>query len=699
MKGKSLVFRCLALVLCSLSLKSAPIQWELISPYPTVESFKSVAFGAGVFVAVGTGNAVFYSEDNGVNWKGATGVPPAPGSPVSLGYTLFSVQFANNTFVAVGNSGKSYTSADGKTWVGHDLPGDFRTMTVGNGLFAAGSYSGVIATSTDGAAWRTYNVGQGGLELSIYANGKFLFKEWTVYPPQPPVYTQPLETFISSPDGVQWTRYNAVILPVCNDYRFCNFPLDFLGLSYLNGTYYAVAKSTGSWKSLKSVDGITWTADAGPISSGMNVLHVVNNQSLLLGYSNGENPTFQSTTDFVAWNQHSVPPGIFTGTSAAFGNSTYVIVGENSLVLRGQDLNNLKRDSAERELPVASVAAKDNVLVAVTSQGGGGRQILVSTNAGRNFSRVSITPGTSSFASVRYANGTFMAAGSSGNSVAALASSPDGVVWNVGPVATGMYLTDVAYASGQWIGVGLGGTIVVAPNGAPPIKRTSGTDIDLFGVAAGNGRIVAVGDSGAILTSTDGESWALQGTDEGTAVRAIVFAEGKFLAVGDNGRVYSSADGLSWSMQRIIGGGKLARLAYAHGMYVAIEADFKVGNYSTKFYSSPDAVTWTSSNVAGPTLLGADAADGKLYISGWGTTIYREKPPELMMAGRVANNHFVLDVTLPAPGNYRLLSAPSLGTTSWDQVGVYSNANNQVTWEDPNPLSASRFFLVEKLAP
>jgi hypothetical protein len=100
--------------------------------------------------------------------------------------------------------------------------------------------------------------------------------------------------------------------------------------------------------------------------------------------------------------------------------------------------------------------------------------------------------------------------------------------------------------------------------------------------------------------------------------------------------------------------------------------------------------------VAGPALLGADTADGKLYISGLNTTIYREKIESLSLAARVVNNHFVVDLTVPQTGNYRLLKTEDIGST-WNTLKSYTNVSGQVTWEDPNPVNGAGFYVIEQV--
>jgi len=108
----------------------------------------SIAFGlvsgAAVYVAVGNGGKIFTSADF-ITWTAAT-------SPT--GNNLYNVSTPNGVFVATGANGTLLTSADASTWTpqNSNTPNALRSATYGTGL--AGAYyvavgdSGTIVTST-----------------------------------------------------------------------------------------------------------------------------------------------------------------------------------------------------------------------------------------------------------------------------------------------------------------------------------------------------------------------------------------------------------------------------------------------------------------------------------------------------------------------------------------------------------------------
>jgi hypothetical protein len=82
------------------------LTWRDVTPGTTLPELRSVAFGAGRFVAVGKSGALLHSLD-GAAW---ITVPP----PTTKDF--WSVRFAAGRFVTVGDAGTVLMSADGLTW-------------------------------------------------------------------------------------------------------------------------------------------------------------------------------------------------------------------------------------------------------------------------------------------------------------------------------------------------------------------------------------------------------------------------------------------------------------------------------------------------------------------------------------------------------------------------------------------------------
>ena len=188
-------FRVIAFGLAILSVLiiaaacESPVDPPKPKPAEPAPDIKSVAFGAGRYVAVGDKGAIFSSSD-GVTWSkkdsGTTG-------------TLRSVIYGKNQFVAVGDSGVIRTSTNGETWNRRSY-GDIaflKSLIYVAGKFVAVGGGGVIVTSADGAVWkvpRPWKSGQMHLRAVAHGGGKILA-------------VGDGETIITSSDGgITWNR-------------------------------------------------------------------------------------------------------------------------------------------------------------------------------------------------------------------------------------------------------------------------------------------------------------------------------------------------------------------------------------------------------------------------------------------------------------------------------------------------------------
>lgn len=122
--------------------------------YSGTDTFQSVAFGNGRFVAVGKYGSIWFSM-NGMNgWEKATS-NPVPGNT-----TLYRVIHDGTRFLAAGISGTVASSIDGTSWEllptskndGSTMPHLFG-LAWGNGKYVAVGSGGQIVTSPDGRTW------------------------------------------------------------------------------------------------------------------------------------------------------------------------------------------------------------------------------------------------------------------------------------------------------------------------------------------------------------------------------------------------------------------------------------------------------------------------------------------------------------------------------------------------------------------
>ncbi|MDQ1249498.1 MAG: large repetitive protein [Actinomycetota bacterium] len=198
----------------------------------SVGKWWSVAYGNGLFVAVGNGAVM--TSPNGVTWTGQA---------AAVDQQWLSVTYGNGLFVAVANSGTNriMSSPDGITWTARTAPvaNFWNSVTYGNGLFVAVAYSGTgnrVMTSPDGITWTSRASAADRFWSSVtYGNGLFVAV----------AYSGTGDRVMTSPDGITWTSRASA---ADNSWRSVTFG---------GGLFVAVADYSSGV--MTSPDGITWT--------------------------------------------------------------------------------------------------------------------------------------------------------------------------------------------------------------------------------------------------------------------------------------------------------------------------------------------------------------------------------------------------------------------------------------------------------
>lgn len=116
------------------------------------KTWRSIAYGNGIYVVVGLDGYTAYSTD-GENWTRKT-----VGTE-----SWYAIAFGNGKFVAVGKSRKITTTTDGKTWttvkqVGTSAVGNWLAITYADGKFITSSSKGYGAISIDGVNWTNMRI-------------------------------------------------------------------------------------------------------------------------------------------------------------------------------------------------------------------------------------------------------------------------------------------------------------------------------------------------------------------------------------------------------------------------------------------------------------------------------------------------------------------------------------------------------------
>ena len=224
----------------------------------------AVTYGADKFVAVGTILAGLLRGTAATSPDGVTWTPSA----FAFSHGLRSVAYGDGLFIAVG-SGLTATSLDGIVWsetlFGEKFPYQLYDVVYGNDTFVVTGNRGSVLTSSDGAAWEGRSSGLSGvfsLRAIAYGSGRFVavgdeyivrgeFVTGEGYGTERPVTRSAI---IASQDGVSW------------DVQYTSTSQELRDIVYGNGLFVAIGANLGptdKWGNPTSYNAVVVTSDIG----------------------------------------------------------------------------------------------------------------------------------------------------------------------------------------------------------------------------------------------------------------------------------------------------------------------------------------------------------------------------------------------------------------------------------------------------
>lgn len=279
-----------------------------------VNALNSVAFGTGVFVAVGASGTIISSTD-GLNWAPRTS---------STTNQLRKVIFANGYFIAVGDSGTIRTSTDGTSWASNASGTTNQLLDVGfgNGRWTVVGASGTILSSSNladltAASWTAASsVGHTQtINCVLYANNLWVTGN---------AGNVANIRYASDPTGT-WTAATGTT----NNFSITD-------IVYLNG-FIAVAGNL----SYTSTNGTAWSAAVtgsltGVTTASTNYINLVNNK--LIGFYINASLTGSFRPIFISkegtsWVASPFNQKALSLQDIAYGNNKYVVVGKHTASL------------------------------------------------------------------------------------------------------------------------------------------------------------------------------------------------------------------------------------------------------------------------------------------------------------------------------------------------------------------------------
>lgn len=289
---------------------SAPLDnWHVRNSVPGGYTLNAVAYGNGMFVAVGRQGTILSSPD------GTTWTPQTSGTSA----TFHGVTHGNDLFVAVGDAGTIFTSPDGKSWTaqtsGTGLSLD--SVTYGNGIFVVVSGGSTNLTSPDGVNWTIRNSFEMG--RIAFSDGRF-------------VALGIGNSYYVSQDGTNWT-FKLIVLEPQGVYS---------GIAIHNGTYVIVGVHLAIGFSppvlveqiITSPNGDDWTLAYRSAQSGKMFLGLTHGNGYFVAV--GQGGAVHVSTDGSSWNNVTTATDSVHGV--VYGNRTFVAVGENGLIIQSDPM-------------------------------------------------------------------------------------------------------------------------------------------------------------------------------------------------------------------------------------------------------------------------------------------------------------------------------------------------------------------------
>jgi hypothetical protein len=631
--------------------------WRLRVPLPTDQFLASIAYGSGMFVAVGDAGISIMSTD-GQKWAKST---------IGLTNDLAAIIYGDTGFVAVGeaNGGADWSpmiaiSSDGVTWNANTIKA-FQEVPTGiarmNGVYVIITRTGDIWTSEEGTSWtNSYAPTHPAVALQAITSGAGRF------------VAVGHGMTLSSADGISWTSHLNVADAVLNAIAF--------------GQNLFVAVGSGGTV-LRSADGADWTSSA-TLTNQPNLTGIAYGGGRFVAVGeDGTNSVILTSSDATVWTRDDVP-GTSCGYTVAFGGGLFVVVGCPGQLLNSGDGASWTNVAAQ-VYNVQGLAYGNRTLVAtaidkvLTSQDGivwASHDVPIPPRLGRvgfvgslffalssgisynpdainglgvsedgtNWGQAMLwTNGKSTFnlSMPAYGAGLYVAVGNSYDSVSNVFSafsfvSRDGRNWTRQSLDTKDSLIQVAYAYNQFIAVGWTGMpgveIFTSTDGLAWKRTWAGySDFPWGSLAFGNGTLVTATMSG-FLISQDSVSWRIVSPPFDRLIYDVAFSDGMFVASAAAGYVLTSTNGTTWQV-------------------------FNAGTY---------AWFWSICSANGTFFTAADMA---IYQSaGFGPAGFSLKPPVFLSSGGV-------QIGLSGGDNVGWLVQASTNLIDWETIASGSGTN------------------------
>lgn len=266
-----------------------------------------------------------------------------------------------------------------------------------------------------------------------------------------------------------------------------------------------------------------------------------------------------------------------------FGGGQFVAVGEYGTILTSPDgIDWTVRESGIRET-LDGVAYGGGLYVAY-----GPRAFVLTSPDGMDWTRVTLPDGAGPVQDMAYGSGQFIGVTYSG-----WVRSADGAAWQNQRWGDGLFtIRRIAFGAGRFVAAGES-SVFVSGNGAEWSEHLTRYRKDPWDVVYTGDRFVVLGVD-AVLTSPEGETWQAAALPK-FSPKALAVGAGRMVAVGTESHIFFSSDGTAWQdvspdPAAVLQSGAgmkiwLTGVAYGNGTFVAVGGEGAV-------YTSQDGTAW-----------------------------------------------------------------------------------------------------------
>ena len=651
----------------------------------TSQSLHGVAFGNGVYVAVGDNGTILYSTDT------ATWIPEVSGTTNRLN----GVKYGNNGFVAVGDASAIFQSTDGITWVQRASPVSNKLSAVSYtaGRYVAVGSSGVIVTSTNGVNWSSINTGAP-YNFNGVDGGTVLITTGVTHTENRFVAVGDSGLIMTSSDGLAWTlRFSGTF-----------FRLNSASISgNYTASYPMVVVGDAGTLETSTDGGTSWTVATSGTSE--NLLAVANdsvNGALARYGAIGQGGVFITGVNNIWQIQTNNSATNLNGLVYTHGN--FVAVGDSGMIQAA--IPWLSRDSKTLQ-SLNAVTFGGGAFVAVGGTANISTNAIVRSTNGQDWAIVH-SGIEGALHGIAYGTNGYVAVGELG----AIMTSSNGLNWsgqNIGSTSNIFY--GITYGNGVYVIVGAYAVI-------------SGPFYNHFPVA---------------YRSTDGISWAGPYALSVSANSSITFGDNIFVSVGGT-QAITSPDGMTWTSHNtgVPYGYTLSGVTYGNGLFLAVAGIFSTVSQDGTNWSANTTPLVTASCIAygdqgfvgaygGPpiatilttpdgtnlTRRGFDGASGSI-VFGNGTyvivggsqyaSVFNQISQSIptnsqampLLSGQLNNQGFKLSAIAQPNYDYRIQSCTNLAATDWLNVFAFTSTQAVTSFVDTDATnSLSRFYRIK----